>query len=120
MLWRLFSPPLCAPVASRERRHGLALAEHGRRPRVVLTKVGLLERFLDFEAGDGERTNHLEGEKSDDVDSIISSLEVERGGKIEKLFEALRFTVCERCLTTIGVVLVLFTRHLTGRIVRFL
>ena len=74
---------------------GLALPEEGRGAGVVVRGVGVaevrvLEGLLDLEAGDGERADHLEGEEADDVDGVVAGLEVESGGEVEELLEALR------------------------------
>ena len=85
-----------------------------------IAHVRVLERLLDLEAGDGERANHLEGEKANDVDGVVASLEIKRGREVEELLKALRFAVCEGGLSAVRIVLVLFARHLTSCVVCFL
>jgi hypothetical protein len=56
--------------------------------RVVLPKVGLLERLFDIERCDRQGANHLEREEADDVGGIVVGLEVELRRQIEKLPES--------------------------------
>jgi hypothetical protein len=50
-----------------------------RRSGVVLPKIGFFQGLFDVECRDGERANHLEREKADDISGIIVGFEVEMG-----------------------------------------
>ena len=122
VLWALLPAHAFRIRAAPEPMVRLPLAEHrrGARPVRRVAHVRVFERLLDLEAGDGQRADHLEREEADDVDGVVAGLEVERGGKVEELFEALGFAVGKRGLTTVGIVLILLPRHLTRRIIGFL
>ena len=54
-----------------------------------VTEVCVLERLLDLEPGDGQCADHLEGQEADDVDRVVTLLEVERSGEVKEFTEAL-------------------------------
>lgn len=109
---RALLPPHPLRVRSQPQLH-LPLPQEGRRPMVRgIAQVRVLERLLHLQARDRERADHLEREEADDVDGVVPSLEVERGGEVEELLEALRLAVRERRLPAVRVVLVLLARHL--------
>ena len=120
-----------------ESRIELAFAQE-RRSHVVLSKIRLFERLFDVQRGDRQRANHLKGEKADDVGGIVIGLEVEMRRQVKKFSESFgcdmlvsvpgclseyncqTFAIGKRCLTTVGIMLVFFARHLFCDVVGFL
>jgi len=87
---------------------------------VVLSKIRLLERLFNVQRGDRQRANHLKGEKADDVGGIVIGLEVEMRRQVKKFSESFGFAIGKRCLSTVGIMLVFFARHLFCDVVGFL